>query len=376
MTYQAWPEGDPSLLAPVAEHDDLREVIRDILGDHATHELVRQAAESDIGYSTELWALLNAKMNVGTLALPQDRGGLGYGVSLLAVVLEEAGRALLPEPLLISAVLAARAVAGAAEVPGELVDGVLDGRLVASVALGEHAVSELAASAAGRARTTVSGHIGRVMYGAAAQLVVTTVGAGDDQCLYLVDLRDPSAVRRTELEVLDLTRRQAAVQLSSAPAYLLAGPRECPGLLAQLTVLRSVAVAAEQVGIIEALLELTRGYTVQRHQFGRPLASFQAVKHRLADLLVDLERARSAARYAAALLDQDASAAALPAAVAGAVCADAVVRVALDTVQLHGGVGFTWEHPAHFYVRRALADEATFGSGASHRAAVADLLGI
>jgi len=375
MTSHPWPEGDASLLAPVAEQDDLRTLARDILEDHASHEQVRQAGESELGYSAELWALLNTKLNIGTLALPEDQGGLGFGVSMLSVVLEEAGRALLPEPLLISAVLGARAVGGASDVPAELSTSVLDGSLLASVALSEHADSKLSVTAAG-GRTTVSGRISRVLYGECADLVVTTAASVEGEGLYLVDLRSPATVHRTGLEVLDLTRRQARLELNGAPAHLLAGPEECPGLVAQLATLQAVAVAAEQVGMIDALLDLTRTYTLQRHQFGRPLAGFQVVKHRLADMLVDLERARSAARYAAAVLDEDPDAAALPAAVAGAVCADALVRVALEAVQLHGGVGFTWEHPAHYYVRRALADEATFGSGPRHRARVADLLGI
>ena len=128
--------------------------------------------------------------------------------------------------------------------------------------------------------------------------------------------------------------------------------------------------------MIEALLDLTRTHLAQRHQFGRPLASFQAIKHRLADVLIDLERARSASRYAAAVFDQDPFAAELPAAVASAVCTDAVIRVAHETVQLHGGIGFTWEHPAHYYLRRALGDEATFGSARSDRALIAELLGM
>ena len=115
---------------------------------------------------------------------------------------------------------------------------------------------------------------------------------------------------------------------------------------------------------------------MQRHQFGRPLASFQVIKHRLADVLVDLERARSAARYAAAVFDQDPFSAELASAVAAAVCTDAVIRVAHETVQLHGGIGFTWEHPAHYFLRRALGDEAAFGPASADRALVATLLGI
>ena len=128
--------------------------------------------------------------------------------------------------------------------------------------------------------------------------------------------------------------------------------------------------------MIEAMLDLTRTHLVQRHQFGRPLASFQAIKHRLADVLVDLERARSAARYAAAVFDQDPFAAELPSAVAAAVCTDAVIRVAHETVQLHGGIGFTWEHPAHYYLRRALGDEAAFGPAGPTARSSPTLLGL
>jgi acyl-CoA dehydrogenase len=117
-------------------------------------------------------------------------------------------------------------------------------------------------------------------------------------------------------------------------------------------------------------------YAGQRHQFGRPLASFQVIKHRLADMLVDLERARSSVRYAAAVVDRDPGGAALAAAVAGATCTDAVIRAAAEAVQLHGGVGFTWEHAAHLYVRRALGDEAVFGPARTHRARIADLVGL
>jgi len=374
---QPWPEADASVLAPVAEHEDLRKVMRDLLQSHASHEQVRRSTEAPEGYSTELWSLLNDEMSVGSLAVPEDRGGLGFGVGVLAVVLEEAGRALLPEPLLASAVLGARAVsaAPAGSVPDEIVSGVLEGRLVATVALEANADSALTASSAGSSYT-VTGRIDRVLHGAAADLLVVPATTGAEESLYLVDLRGAGVVGRTALETLDHTRRQARVELDAAPAHQVAGPEDLPAVRSELTTLAAVALAAEHVGMIDAMLEMIRTYAGQRHQFGRPLASFQVIKHRLADLLVDLERSRSAARYAAAAFDQDPVSAALPAAVAGAVCTDAVIRTALETVQLHGGVGFTWEHPAHYFVRRALGDEAGFGSARAHRARIADLLGI
>lgn len=369
MTAQPWPEADASVLAPVPEHEDLRKVMRDILQTHASHEQVRASVETPRGYSTELWSLLNEEMNVSSLAVAEDRGGLGFGLSVLAVVLEEVGRALLPEPLLVSGVLGARAVLAAppGAVPDDLVDGVLQGRLLASVALGAHADSTVTASGG-----TISGRVGRALYGSNADLLVVTA----EDSLYLVDLRPQGVARRTPLEVLDLTRGQARIDLDQAPLHLLAGPAELGAVVADLGTLTTVALAAEQVGMIDAMLELTRVYAGQRHQFGRPLSSFQVIKHRLADMLVDLERARSSARYAAAVFDRDPTSAALPAAIAGATCSDAVIKAAAETVQLHGGVGFTWEHAAHFYLRRALGDEAVFGPSRLHRARIAEQLGI
>lgn len=376
MTAQPWPEADAAVLAPVAEHEDLRKVMRDLLRTHASHEEVRRCVDTPAGYSQQLWSMLNDEMNVSTLAVAEERGGLGFGVGVLGVVLEEAGRALLPEPVLMSGVLGVRAVLAApvGGVPDELVDGVLHGRLVATVAWGAHGASAATAVRSGSA-WTVSGEVGRVLSGATADVVVVPGQSEAGESLFVVDLR-AEGVTRESLGGLDLTRKVTRLELESAPAYLLAGPDERQAVLDDLDTLATVALAAEHVGMVDAMLEMTRTYLGQRHQFGRPLASFQVLKHRLADLLVDLERARSSARYAAAVFDQDPVAAALPAAVAGATCTDAVLRAAAETVQLHGGVGFTWEHPAHFYVRRALGDEAAFGSSRTHRARIAELLGI
>jgi alkylation response protein AidB-like acyl-CoA dehydrogenase len=371
--HQPWPEADASVLAPVAEHEDLRKVVRDILGAHADHEQVRRVADGPLGYSADLWKLLNDEMSVGAMAVPEDRGGLGVGLGMVAVVLEEAGRALLPEPLLVSAVLGVRAVLAAplGSIPGELVDGLTVGHLVAALATGPGADASLAATGTDGA-LTVSGRVSRALLGATADLMVVVADSAGGEALYLVDLRPVREAERRPLEVLDHTRRQAAVELVAAPAHLIAGPEHAGAVLADLDVVRRIVLAAEHVGMIEAMLDLTRTYLGQREQFGRPLASFQVIKHRLADVLVDLERARSAARYAAAVFDQDPGSAELPAAVA----TEAVIRVAHETVQLHGGIGFTWEHPAHYYLRRALGDEAVFGPAHAHRALVAELLGI
>jgi alkylation response protein AidB-like acyl-CoA dehydrogenase len=374
---QPWPVADSSLLAPVPEHEELRSVLRDLLETHASHDEVRRAAGLAQGWSPKLWSLLNEDMDVGSLAVPEERGGQGFGVAVLAVVLEEAGRALLPEPLLLSSVLGVRAVLAAPEgaIPEEIVTGVVEGRPVVTMALGEAAGADLTVSETdGSPRA--SGRIGRAPIGGSADLVVVGIGPVGRESIHLVDLRGGGAAVRTELEVLDLTRRQARLDLDGAPAHLIAPRDETDALRTELAILGRVGLAAEHVGMIEALLDLTRTHVSVRHQFGRPLASFQVIKHRLADLLVALERARSTVRYAAVLFDQDPFSAELPSAVAAAVCTEAVIGAGHEAVQLHGGIGFTWEHPAHYFLRRALADEATFGAGRDHRALVADLLGL
>jgi alkylation response protein AidB-like acyl-CoA dehydrogenase len=376
LSLPPWPEADPSVLAPVAEHEDLRKVMRDILQAHAGRDAVRQSADSETGYSRELWGLLNEEMSVSAMAVPEDRGGLGFGLGFLSVVLEEAGRAVAPEPIFSAAVLGAQALLAGdtGSLSEELVSGVLRGDLTVTAAVGDRCDHQVTATEEG-VDSRLSGVVGRVLQGDAADLLVVPASGVRGRALYCVDLR-AAGVSRTTPEVLDLTRRQARVELDGVPAQVVVAPPATDAALARLGVLSVVALAAEHTGMIEALLEMTRTYTLQRHQFDRPLASFQVVKHRLADMLVALERARSAARYAAAAFDADPESARLPAAVAGAVCTDAVIRAASDTVQLHGGVGFTWEHPAHLYLRRALGNEAAQGDARSHRAEVARLLAL
>jgi len=179
-----------------------------------------------------------------------------------------------------------------------------------------------------------------------------------------------------EREVVDPTRRQADLTVAEVPAVPVVGADDYARVCTRIHDLRTLAIAFENTGIVDALLEMTVEYVKTRHQFGRPIGSFQAVKHRLADVLVLLERARSAIRYAASVYDEAPDTARLAIAVAGAVCTDAAIDAAAEAVQLHGGVGFTWEHPAHSYFRRALGNEAVQGDSRTHRARIAELIGI
>jgi len=367
-----WLELDPALMAPVAEREELRQVVRGLLDKDADHEAVRAAADTPAGYSAGLWRRLNAELEIGRLAVAEERGGHGYGFADLGVVLEECGAALLPEPVLASAVLGCQALASAddPDAVAELLSGALAGELVVVTSTGG---DELTAEHSPGGGWTVSGVRSRVLQGAAADVVVLDASTAAGPMLFAVRTADLETVART---TVDLTRRQADLRLAGAPARALVGPERCADVVARLGLIADAAVAAEHSGMVGELLDQVVAYVAQREQFGRAIGSFQAIKHRLADVLVDRERARSASRYAMAALDEGGADAALAVAVAAAVAADAVVRTAHEAVQLHGGIGFTWEHRAHYYLRRALGDEGLFGASRTQRSRIADLVGL
>lgn len=371
--YHAWPQSDPAVMAPVEEREDLRAVVRKVLDRHASHEAVRAAADSTRGYSEALWRVLNDELGVSRLAVPEASGGHGFGVGDLVVVLEETGAALLPEPILASAVLGCQALIRADDpaAHSDLIEAALSGDVVVAFSDTPHAVAA-EASADGSA-WTLRGTVSRVLQGEAADHLVFAADSAEGLVLVVIRAAD---ARREARTVLDLTRRQAGVDLEGVTGRLLVGPARAAEVLRRLDLLKQVALAAEHTGMVATLLDLTREYVSQRKQFGRPIGSFQAIKHRLADVLVDLERARSASRYAAAVLDESPESAELAVAVASSVCLDAAVSAAHEAVHLHGGIGFTWEHRAHYYLRRVLGNEGLGGSSRAHRARIAELVGV
>lgn len=368
-----WPRAEPAALTPGPEQEQLRETLRTLLAKYSGIEQVRAAAESAAGYSEPLWRRLVDEMSVTSLAVPEEYGGLGYSTAELAVVLEECGRALVCEPVISSAVLGVQALLPAAAATADLFTEVLNGRSLATVGTLDPATDALRA----RSDSTgwrVEGTVTHLPGGDTADLVVASADTPQGRRLFA--LRPGPGAVRSPRRVLDPTRRQADLTVRDCPAVALTTPESTPAAIARLHDLATLATACENTGIVDHLLGLTVDHVRTRHQFGRPIGSFQAVKHRLADLLVELERARSASRYAAALYAEDPDSARLAVAVAGAVCTDAAVLAASEAVQLHGGVGFTWEHPVHSYFRRALGNEAAHGDSRTHRARIADLIGV
>ncbi|WP_182885862.1 acyl-CoA dehydrogenase family protein [Microbispora sp. H10885] len=369
--------------------EELRAAVRDLLADRCSPSAVLGRVESGTPYDAELWKTLAREIGVAGLLVPEELGGAGASAREAAVVLEELGRAVAPVPFLASAVLATQALLTAG---GEAV-GELLGRLAAGEATAALAVPFAASPYAPPAPAavlgedgTVTGTVGGVIGAEIADVLLVPVRLTGGTALCAVEASPAGSaggtVRVTPATSLDLTRPIATVSFASAPARVLAtaGGPETPWVREAL--LRGAGLlASEQLGIAEWCLATTVAYVRERRQFARPVGSFQAVKHRLADLWLEIAGARAAARNAAARLAEapvagppggDAAVAVTVAvAVAQAHCGAVAVHAAEECVQLHGGIGMTWEHPAHLYLKRAKADQIALGTPGDHREALA-----
>jgi alkylation response protein AidB-like acyl-CoA dehydrogenase len=346
------------------EQDDLRRAVRQFCADRFDEATVRRLMETEAGYDPALWTRLGGELDVLGLAVPDERGGAGGGLVDQAVVAEEFGAALVPGPVLGTIGLAVPALlaAGESDLGDELLGALVAGERTAALAV----PADMLAPGPGNVVAQddhLTGEIAQVVDGGADVLLVPARTA-DGTALYSTD-----GGERTLLSTLDQTRRQARVRFDGTPARLLATGADA-AIAAALRV-GGALLAAEQVGGAQRLLDLTVAYAGTRLQFGRPIGSFQAVKHRCADMLVLVEHARSTAQHAAWALQDGTDDADLAVSVAQATCSQAYQRVAADAVQLHGGIGFTWEHPAHLYLKRAVSDAALLGSAAAHRERIA-----
>jgi alkylation response protein AidB-like acyl-CoA dehydrogenase len=366
-----------------AELESLRATVREVCADAGGPAAVRRLGSGGATHDTALWDVLGVQVGLAALGLPERAGGVG-GLPELVAVCEELGRALLPVPFLSSTVLAGQVLARAGEPAAAALERVAAGEVAALAVAGadgnwDPGQVELTAAqvelteAQGAGGWTVDGVVAFVLDGAGAALLVVAARTGDGIDLFLVDAGAPE-VDAVAVETLDLSRSQAMVTLTDAPATRLTTGGTADAVVRPALDVAAIALAAEQLGGAEACLELTVGYVKDRRQFGRPIGSFQAVKHVCADLLVLVETCRSAVVRA---LDVEDSPEGLTeaAAVAQAWCSEAYRTVTAETVQLHGGIGFTWEHDAHLYFRRARADAALLGGAAHHRERLAQVLG-
>lgn len=345
------------------EEEALRAAVRDLLADHCDAPGVIARTETDTPHALEAWKALADGMGLAGLLVPEEQGGQGATHREAAVVLEELGRAVAPVPYLTSAVVATEALL-ACETEGGLLAELATGRRIGALAVALSVGPGGAYQVVRHEDGTLRGELTGIADAVAADVLLVPA---DDGGLYAVDA---DAVTVTPQVSLDLTRPVATVTLDGAPGRLLGDAEP-----AVRRALRAGAglLAAEQLGLAEWTLTETVRYLKDRKQFNRPVGGFQALKHRLAQLWLEVVSLRAAARNAAdALATGDDADVAV--AVAQSYAASVAVHAAEEAVQLHGGIGMTWEHPAHLYLKRAKADSIAYGTAGAHRAALAELV--
>jgi alkylation response protein AidB-like acyl-CoA dehydrogenase len=377
-------EAMPDLRYGEAE-EQLRAVVRDLLADRSAWPTVLARVDAGEADDVPLWHTLAADLGCAGLLIPESHGGAGAGYREAAVVAEETGRAAACVPYLTSAVMATTALLGTGD---DLLAALAEGRLTAALAVDFASIPASPGSAAapwpvrvgqpdegdGSGVARLTGTV-RGVAGALAADVLLVPGDGVPLRLYAVGAA-AAGVSREQVTSLDATRPLADVTLDRVPGRPVASGEDAVRAVAAALTAGAGMLAAEQLGVAERCLEMTVAYVKERHQFARPVGSFQALKHRLADVWVAVTQARAAARYAAACLAAGDPDTPVAVALAKAACGEAAVLAAQECVQLHGGIGFTWEHPAHLLLKRAKSGSLALGTPDRHRAALAALAGL
>jgi alkylation response protein AidB-like acyl-CoA dehydrogenase len=369
------------------EQEELRAAVRRFLAAKSPSGEVRRLMETDEGYDPAVWAQMANELGLQSLHIPEEHGGQGFTWSELGIVLEEMGAALLCAPYFSTVVLAASALmnGATAQEQAELLPGIASGETIATLAITEPngrwdaSGVEVVASGSGDA-VTLDGTKSYVIDGHVADLVVVVARAAgssgtDGIGLYAVD-GDATGLTRTQLATLDQTRKQAKLELAGVPARALGDAGRAWPAVEKTLQHASVGLSNEMAGGAQRVLDMSVAYAKERVQFGRPIGSFQAIKHKCADMLLEVESAKSAAYYAAGTAAEDSDELATVASLAKAYCSDAYFHAAQETIQIHGGIGFTWEHDAHLYFKRAKSSEVLLGDATYHRERLATLIGI
>ena len=354
------------------EHKALRDAVADLMAKHGTEPAVRALMATDTGFDPALWQQL-AAMGLLGLTIPEQYGGSGVGPVELGIVAEELGRALLVSPFLSTAVLAPYlldALGDTAE-QAAVLPRIAAGELVTAVAFAEDGSARpprRIATSAGRIGDAwhVTGYKHYVLDAARADLLYVLAATDAGPAVFAVDAA-AAGLDIVPVTTVDATRKQARVQFVDTPARLVGAVGSGAAAVGAALDRAAVGLIAGQAGGAHRAMEMAVDYARTRFQFGRAIGSFQAVKHLCADMLLEAESAVSAARHVAAGFAEQSPSAPADLALAQAYCSEAFVFVAATNIQVHGGIGFTWEHPAHLYLRRARGDAQLLGSPAWHR---------
>jgi alkylation response protein AidB-like acyl-CoA dehydrogenase len=360
------------------EQEELRRSVRRFLDDKSPSTEVRRLMETDEGYDPAVWSQMAEQLGLQGLAVPEEYGGSGFSYVELVVVLEEMGRSLLCAPYFSTVALAANALltSGDDSAKKELLPGIASGETIATLAITEdNGRWDLDGIGLEAKNGTLTGHKMFVIDGATANLIVVAARSDKGVSLYAVE-GDAAGLTRTGLATMDQTRKQARLEFANTPARLIGEEGGAAAGLTKTLDLAAVALAAEQVGGAQKCLEMAVEYAKVRVQFGRPIGSFQAIKHKCADMLLEVESAKSAAYYAGWAAAEDNDELPVVASLSKAYCSDAYFHAAAENIQIHGGIGFTWEHDAHLYFKRAKSSELLLGDPTYHRELLAQRIGI
>ncbi|OBH96892.1 acyl-CoA dehydrogenase family protein [Mycobacterium sp. E2733] len=363
------------------EQNELRRTVRSFLEGKANEAEVRRQMESPTGYDTTVWRRMSDQLGLVGLAIPEEFGGQGFSFVELGIVVEEMGRCLLPSPYFASVVLAANLVlhAGDRTAQKRYLPGIASGASVATVAVTEESGRWEAGCIQVRARGGCDGWVldgtkTYVLDGCSADVIFVVARTDAGVSLFAVDTLD--TVVRRPLSTLDQTRKQAHIEFNATPATLVGHEGRAWPVLMRVLALGAAALAAEQIGGAQRCLEMAVDYAKVRRQFGKPIGSFQAIRHKCADVLLDVECARGVAHYAVRAAAQLSDELPAVASLAKACSSDAYARAAAANIQIHGGIGFTWEHSAHLYYKRAKSSGHLLGDATFHRGLLADEIGI
>ncbi len=361
-----------------SEQDEFRTNLRRYLADHVPPKEVRRLMETETGWDRAFWRRLNNDLGVAAIHIPEKYGGHGFGFGELGIVMEEMGRALVCVPLLASAVLAANAIlnAGTEAEKRALLPTIASGETVSTVASAEDngswdagATTLIATLSAGDFR--LDGHKSFVLDGHTADLIVVLARApgstGEAGLSFFTVPGDAPGLTRRLLQSMDPTRKLARLEFNAVQATPLGSAGSAAAAFAKTMTQANACLANEMVGGADRLREDAFAYAMMRMQFGRAIASFQSMKHKHADMLLEVELAKSAAYYAAAALDDGDADAPAMASLAKASASETYLQTAIHAIQIHGGIGFTWDNDTHLWFKRAKSSEVLFGDAAHHR---------
>lgn len=369
------------------EQDQLRDVVRRFVEEKSSEAEVRRLMDTEVGYDPNVWSQMANELGLQSLHIPEEFGGQGFSFVELAIVFEEQGRRLLCSPYFATVALATNAIlnAGTSEEKAALLPGIASGETIATLAFTEpngrwdaDGITMVAREDGGS--WVLDGTKMFVIDGNNADLIVVaarTAGtSGEAGISFFTVAGDAQGLTRTALATMDQTRKQSKLEFASVKATPLGAAGEGWSALSKTLDQAAVCLSNEMAGGAQFVLDMSVEYAKVRVQFGRPIGSFQAIKHKCADMLLEVESAKSAAYYSAWAAGEDNEELPVVASLSKAYCSDAYFHATAENIQIHGGIGFTWEHPAHLYFKRAKSSEILLGDATYHRELLAQRIGI